>query len=111
MTRTCTLFACFMNKGISLLSYSRRNDTNQLKNSTQAQLFYRVNRREYRCLIRTDVGRGYRVTCPELPLLLTYGGTLEEARDNAGEEIVAWNGQEVEPLPEPDRAIWYNRRI
>jgi len=46
--------------------------------------------REYRCLFRREVDSGYRVTCAELPPLLAFGKTLEEARTAAQEEIEAW---------------------
>jgi predicted RNase H-like HicB family nuclease len=46
--------------------------------------------REYRCLFRREVDSGYRVTCAELPPVLAFGETLEEARVNTREEIEAW---------------------
>ncbi len=46
--------------------------------------------REYQCLFRREVDSGYRVTCAELPPLLAFGETLDEARANAREEIEAW---------------------
>ena len=46
--------------------------------------------REYRCLFRREVDSGYRVTCAELPPVLAFGETLDEARANAREEIEAW---------------------
>jgi predicted RNase H-like HicB family nuclease len=36
--------------------------------------------RNYRCLFRREVDSGYRVTCAELPPVLAFGETLEEAR-------------------------------
>ena len=48
--------------------------------------------REYRCLFRREVDHGYRVTCTDLPPLLAFGDTLEEARTAAQEEIEAWIG-------------------
>ncbi len=45
---------------------------------------------EYRCLFRREVDRGYRVTCADLPPLLAFGETLEEARTATQEEIEAW---------------------
>ena len=48
--------------------------------------------REYRCLFRREIDRGYRVTCADLPPLLAFGDTLEEARTAAQEEIEAWVG-------------------
>lgn len=46
--------------------------------------------REYRCLFRREVDSGYRVTCAELPPVLAFGETLEEARTATQEEIEAW---------------------
>jgi predicted RNase H-like HicB family nuclease len=46
--------------------------------------------REYRCLFRREVDSGYRVTCAELPPVLAFGETFDEARANAREEIEAW---------------------
>jgi predicted RNase H-like HicB family nuclease len=46
--------------------------------------------REYRCLFRREVDSSYRVTCTEMPPLLAFGETLEEARIAAHEEIEAW---------------------
>jgi predicted RNase H-like HicB family nuclease len=46
--------------------------------------------REYRCLFRREVDSGYRVTCVDVPPLLAFGETLEEARANAHEEIEVW---------------------
>ena len=48
--------------------------------------------REYRCLFRREVDSGYRVTCTDLPPLLAFGETLEEARTATQEEIEAWVG-------------------
>jgi predicted RNase H-like HicB family nuclease len=46
--------------------------------------------REYRCLFRREVDSGYRVTCDDLPPVLAFGETLDEARAEACEEIEAW---------------------
>lgn len=46
--------------------------------------------REYRCLFRREVDSGYRVTCADLPPVLAFGETLEEARTATQEEIEAW---------------------
>ena len=46
--------------------------------------------RDYRCLFRREVDSGYRVTCAELPPVLAFGETLEEARTATQEEIEAW---------------------
>jgi predicted RNase H-like HicB family nuclease len=46
--------------------------------------------RGYRCLFRREVDNGYRVTCADLPPLLAFGETLEEARTATHEEIEAW---------------------
>jgi predicted RNase H-like HicB family nuclease len=43
----------------------------------------------YRCLFRREVDSGYRVTCAELPPLLAFGETLEDARTATEEEIEA----------------------
>jgi predicted RNase H-like HicB family nuclease len=44
----------------------------------------------YRCLFRREVDSGYRVTCADLPPVLAFGETLDEARANTREEIEAW---------------------
>jgi predicted RNase H-like HicB family nuclease len=50
-------------------------------------------------------GRGFTVTCPKLPPVVTYGETLEEAQANAREaielclEVMREDGQ---PIPPPD---------
>jgi predicted RNase H-like HicB family nuclease len=49
-----------------------------------------VASREYRCLFRREVDSGYRVTCADLPPVLAFGETLEEARTATQEEIEAW---------------------
>jgi predicted RNase H-like HicB family nuclease len=46
--------------------------------------------RNYRCLFRREVDSSYRVTCAELPPMLAFGETLEEARTATQEEIEAW---------------------
>ena len=46
--------------------------------------------RDYRCLFRREVDSGYRVTCAELPPVLAFGETPEEARMATHEEIEAW---------------------
>jgi predicted RNase H-like HicB family nuclease len=46
--------------------------------------------RDYRCLFRREIDNGYRVTCADLPPLLAFGETLEEARTATQEEIEAW---------------------
>ena len=45
---------------------------------------------DYRCLFRREIDSGYRVTCAELPPVLAFGDTLEEARTATHEEIEAW---------------------
>ena len=45
--------------------------------------------REYRCLFRREVDRGYRVTCAHLPPMLAFGETLEEAGTATQEGIEA----------------------
>jgi predicted RNase H-like HicB family nuclease len=46
--------------------------------------------RNYRFLFRREVDSGYCVTCAELPPVLAFGETLEEARRVTQEEIEAW---------------------
>ena len=81
------------------------------RKARQQEEFISAAGHEYRCRFRGGAACGFYVTCSELPPLLAYGETLEEASNNAAEEIAAWNRQKFEPLPEPDRAIWYNGRI
>jgi predicted RNase H-like HicB family nuclease len=45
---------------------------------------------DFTCLFRRDIDGGYRVTCAKLPPMLAVGATLEEARDNARDEIEVW---------------------
>ena len=45
--------------------------------------------RDYPCLFRREVDSGYRVTCADLPPVLAFGETLDEARANAREETGA----------------------
>jgi predicted RNase H-like HicB family nuclease len=45
---------------------------------------------EYQCRFRREVDSGYRVTCAELPPVLAFGETLEDARTATQEEIEAW---------------------
>ena len=46
--------------------------------------------REYRCLFRREFDSSYRATCVDLPPMIAFGETLEEARAAAQEEIEAW---------------------
>jgi predicted RNase H-like HicB family nuclease len=46
--------------------------------------------RNYRRLFRREIDSSYRVTCAELPPVLAFGETLEEARIATQEEIEAW---------------------
>lgn len=46
--------------------------------------------RDYLCLFRPDAAGGYLVTCPELPPMIAFGETLDEARTNARDDIEAW---------------------
>jgi predicted RNase H-like HicB family nuclease len=64
--------------------------------------------RAYRCLFRREVDSGYRLTCAELPPLLVFGETLDEARANAREEIEAWIDEEDRryDLASVDRRRW-----
>jgi len=45
---------------------------------------------EYRRRFQSHPNGGYLVTCAELPLMLAFDETLEEARAEAHEEIAAW---------------------
>jgi predicted RNase H-like HicB family nuclease len=62
----------------------------------------------YLCRFRPEPEGGFTVTCPKLPLIVTYGETLEEAQANAREaielclEVMAEEGQ---PIPPPDRDL------
>jgi antitoxin HicB len=59
----------------------------------------------YLCHFRPEPEGGFTVTCPKLPPVVTYGGTLEEAQTNAREaielclEVMREDGQ---PIPPPD---------
>jgi predicted RNase H-like HicB family nuclease len=48
-----------------------------------------IEGQDYTCLFRRDASGGYLVTCEELPPMVAFGETLEEARSNAVVEIVA----------------------
>jgi predicted RNase H-like HicB family nuclease len=48
-----------------------------------------VDGREYRCLFRRDAGGGCLVTCEDIPPMVAYGATLDQARTNAAAEIRA----------------------
>jgi hypothetical protein len=50
-------------------------------NTKSHEKFIAANGRDHLCLFRRD-GGGYLVTCPELPPMITYGETLDEARAN-----------------------------
>ena len=65
--------------------------------------------RDYRCLFRREVDSGYRVTCAELPPMLAFGETLDEARVNAREEIEAWIDEEdrTRDLVPIDQRHWW----
>jgi predicted RNase H-like HicB family nuclease len=59
----------------------------------------------YNFLLQPEPEGGYRVTCPSLPGLVTYGETLEEARAMATEAIEAYLESlqvDDEPIPESD---------
>jgi predicted RNase H-like HicB family nuclease len=64
--------------------------------------------RNYRCLFRREVDSVYRVTCADLPPMLAFGETLDEARANACEEIEAWIDEEDRrcDLASVDRQRW-----
>ena len=60
----------------------------------------------YVCHFRPEPEGGYTVTCPSLPPVVTYGETLDEAREKAREaielclEVMEEGGQRIPP---PDR--------
>jgi predicted RNase H-like HicB family nuclease len=59
----------------------------------------------YNILLQPEPEGGYTVTCPSLPGLVTYGGTLEEARAMAVEAVEAYLESlqmDDEPIPESD---------
>jgi antitoxin HicB len=57
----------------------------------------------YLCRFRPEPEGGSTVTCPKLPPVVTYGGTLEEAQANAREaielclEVMREDGQAIPP--------------
>lgn len=59
----------------------------------------------YRCLFRPEPEGGYTVTCPKFPGVVTYGETLDAARNNAREaielalEVFREQGREI-PIPD-----------
>ncbi len=60
----------------------------------------------YICHFQPEPEGGYTVTCPSLPPVVTYGETLNDARENAREaielclEVMKEDGQ---PIPPADR--------
>ena len=60
---------------------------------------------EYRCLFRRCPDGGYLVTCAELPPMLAFGETLDEAHSNAIDEIEGW----LEILAEQGHQVFSNR--
>ena len=61
----------------------------------------------YTVLLQPEPGDGYTVTCPALPGLVTYGGTLEEARAMAADAIrgyIECLREDGEPIPDSDPA-------
>jgi antitoxin HicB len=63
--------------------------------------------RTYTVLLQPELGGGYTVTCPTLPGLVTYGGTLAEARAMAVDAISGYLEclrEDGEPIPESDPA-------
>ena len=59
----------------------------------------------YNILLQREPEAGHTVTCPSLPGLVTYGGTLEEARAMAVEAVEAYLESlrmDDEPIPESD---------
>ena len=60
----------------------------------------------YVCHFRPEPEGGYTVTCPSLPPVVTYGETLDEAREKAREAIelcLEVMEEEGQPIPPPDR--------
>ena len=64
----------------------------------------------YACHFEREAEGGYTVTCPALPAVGTYGGTMEDARANAREAIEEWN-EEAERLRAHYRAICYDQDL
>jgi predicted RNase H-like HicB family nuclease len=63
--------------------------------------------RTYAVLLQPEREGGYTVTCPALPGLVTYGGTLEEAPAMAADAIQGYIEclrEDGEPIPESDLA-------
>jgi antitoxin HicB len=63
--------------------------------------------RTYTFVFNPEPGGGYTVTCPALPGLVTYGETIEEARDmarDATEGLIEVMLEKAEALPESDAA-------
>jgi antitoxin HicB len=61
----------------------------------------------YNILLQPEPEGGYTVTCPSLPGLVTYGGTLDEARAMAADAIEGYLEcleEDGLPLPESDPA-------
>jgi antitoxin HicB len=59
----------------------------------------------YTVLLQPEPERGYTVTCPALPGLVSYGETLDEARAMAAEAIrgyIECLREDGAPLPESD---------
>src|SRR5580704_16133019 len=63
--------------------------------------------RAYTFLFSPEPEGGFTVTCPALPGLVTYGETMDEARNmarDAMEGLIEVMLQQAEPLPESDAA-------
>lgn len=61
--------------------------------------------RTYTFVFNPEPEGGYTVTCPALPGLVTYGETIEEARNmahDALEGLIEIMLEKAEPLPESD---------
>ncbi len=61
----------------------------------------------YTVLLQPEPEGGYTVTCPALPGLVTYGGTLDEARAMAADAIRGYLEclrEDGLPIPESDPA-------
>jgi predicted RNase H-like HicB family nuclease len=60
-----------------------------MKTAHEHEELLTVETLDYLCLFRRESNSGYLVTCEELPPMIAFGETLEAARSNATEEILA----------------------
>jgi predicted RNase H-like HicB family nuclease len=51
-----------------------------------------IDDREYRCRFEPETDAGYQVTSLDMPPLLAFGDTLEDARANIREELLTYAG-------------------